>query len=91
LYCDRSAPAFNPVTAAPIDGDPSFIDAGPKSIAVFDGIYFLFPPLRGILAPLLRALFSAIATACFCGLPALLSILIFFPIVFRDVPDFNGI
>jgi hypothetical protein len=39
----------------------------------------------------LLALDSAIATACFCGLPDLISALMFELIVFDEHPDFNGI
>jgi hypothetical protein len=38
----------------------------------------------------LPAFESAIATACFCGIPAALSRLMFPLIVFRDDPRFNG-
>jgi hypothetical protein len=39
----------------------------------------------------LLALDSAIATACFCGLPDLISALMFALIVLDEHPDFNGI
>jgi len=39
----------------------------------------------------LLALDRAIATACFCGLPDLISALMFELIVFDEHPDFNGI
>jgi hypothetical protein len=39
----------------------------------------------------LLALDSAIATACFCGLPDLISALMFALIFLDEHPDFNGI
>jgi hypothetical protein len=39
---------------------------------------------------LLPAFFKAIATACFCGLPAFISILMFELIVFREEPFLRG-
>jgi hypothetical protein len=38
----------------------------------------------------LPALLMAIATACFCGLPAAISVLIFLEIVFLEEPFFSG-
>jgi hypothetical protein len=40
---------------------------------------------------LLPAFFKAIATACFCGLPAFISVLMFELIVFREEPFLRGI
>ena len=40
---------------------------------------------------LLPAFFRAIATACFCGLPAFISVLMFELIVFREEPFLRGI
>jgi len=47
--------------------------------------YFLFFFLA------LPALFSAIATACFCGRPAFISARIFLEMVFLDFPGLSGI
>jgi hypothetical protein len=47
---------------------------------------FFLPP-EGRLLP---AVFNAMATACFCGLPAAISVLIFDEMVFRDEPFFSG-
>jgi hypothetical protein len=40
---------------------------------------------------LLPAFFRAMATACFCGLPAFISVLMFELIVFREEPFLRGI
>src|SRR4029078_12975421 len=40
---------------------------------------------------LLPAFFKAIATACFCGLPSFISVLMFELIVFREEPFLRGI
>jgi hypothetical protein len=49
-----------------------------------------FDRLDFLLLLLLPALLRAIATACFCGLPALISVLMFELIVFRDEPFLSG-
>lgn len=56
-------------------------------------IFFLaaiFPDLD-MLGLDLPALERAIATACFCGLPAAISVLMFLDTVFLELPVFNGI
>jgi hypothetical protein len=45
----------------------------------------------GIFAPAFLAVLSAIATDCFCGLPASISVLIFSPIAFLDLDLISGI
>lgn len=45
----------------------------------------------GIFAPDFRAVFNAMATACFWGLPAAISVLMFALIAFFDLPFFSGI
>src|SRR5271157_1490738 len=48
-------------------------------------LYFRFPPR------LLRAVFSAIATACFCGLPSSISVRMLLLTSSRLLPFFRGI
>lgn len=45
----------------------------------------------GILAPDSCALFRSMATACFCGFPCAISVLMFSAIVLWEVPRFSGI
>ena len=57
-----------------------------------NGEYYLYRHLRPFgLLRLLPALESAMATACFCGLPAALSVRMFALMVFWDLPFLSGI
>lgn len=53
-------------------------------------IHYFFP-LPGIFAPAFLATFSAIAIACFFGLPADSSVFIFSPMAFLEPPLTRGI
>src|SRR5437870_1869286 len=69
-----------PPRAAPTPGNAS------RKLAIYELPFFFLP----FLYPL-PATFSAIATACFCGFPAAISVLMFCPTVLLLDPFLSGI
>lgn len=61
------------------------------SLITYGFYFFYFLCFFGIFAPARRAVSSAIATACFCGLPAFISRLMFRPTAAFDLDFSSGI